>query len=177
MNKPYNRRHDRVIVTVKAKRDKEIAKFSLAEHKVYFLDLVREIDQKKLAIWAIDCVKRVMLYFEETNPVDDRPRKAIETLQKWIETGEFKMKEIRKASLDSHAAARDVGEDNSARSVARAAGQAVATAHVPTHSIGAAIYALQAIHRASKPSEADSFVLKERNWQYQHLIKLRDQEV
>ncbi|OGB63001.1 hypothetical protein A2X44_03250 [candidate division CPR3 bacterium GWF2_35_18] len=39
---------------------------------------------------------------------------------------------IRKASLDSHAAARDVGEDNPARSSARSAGQAVATAHVKT---------------------------------------------
>ena len=41
---------------------------------------------------------------------------------------------IRKASLESHTAARDVGENNAARSAACAAGQAVATAHVPTHS-------------------------------------------
>jgi len=79
---------------------------------------------------------------------------------------------IRKASLDSHAAAREVGEDNAARSAARAAGQAVATAHVPTHSIGAANYALQAIHRATDSSDADATVAKERDWQYQHLLKL-----
>ncbi|MEO8613477.1 MAG: putative immunity protein, partial [Chloroflexota bacterium] len=75
-------------------------------------------------------------------------------------------------SLDSHAAARDVGEDNPARSAARAAGQAVATAHVPIHSIGAAIYGLQAIHRATNPIDADAAVAKERNWQYQHLLEL-----
>ena len=79
---------------------------------------------------------------------------------------------IRKASLASHAAARDVGEDNAARSSARAAGQAVATAHVPTHSIGAAIYALQAIHRATNSSDADAAVDIERDWQYQQLLEL-----
>jgi len=68
--------------------------------------------------------------------------------------------------------ARDVGEDNPARSVARAAGQAVATAHVPTHSIGAAIYGLQAIHRVSNPADADAAVTQERAWQYQHLLDL-----
>ncbi len=82
-----------------------------------------------------------------------------------------KMAVIRKASLDSYAAAREVGEDNAVRSAARAAGQAVATAHVPTHSIGAAIYALQAIHRAS--CDADAAVAKEREWQHQHLLDLR----
>jgi len=79
---------------------------------------------------------------------------------------------IRKASLDSHAAAREVGEDNSACYAARAAGQAVATAHVPTHSVGAAIYALQAIFRASSSSDTDAAVAKESEWQYRHLLEL-----
>ena len=79
---------------------------------------------------------------------------------------------IRKASLDSHAAARDVGEDSPARSAARAAGQAVATAHVRTHAPGAAIYALQAIHRATSASDADAAVAKEHEWQYQRLLEL-----
>jgi hypothetical protein len=67
-----------------------------------------------------------------------------------------------------------VGEDNAARSAARAAGQAVATAHVPTHSVGAANYALQATHRASNSSDADAATAKERVWQYQHLLELRN---
>ncbi|MBY8991477.1 MAG: hypothetical protein KGD58_12040 [Candidatus Lokiarchaeota archaeon] len=81
---------------------------------------------------------------------------------------------IRKASLDAHAAAREVGEDNAARSAARAVGQTVATTHVKTHSIGAAIYVLQAIHRAAKYSDAYTAVAKEREWQYQHLLSLRE---
>jgi len=149
------------------------SKFSLAKHKGEFVELVKKIDHKTLAIWAIDCAERVLPYFEEKYPEDHRPRQAIETLQTWIDTGAFKMAVIRKASLTSHAAARDVGEDNAARSAAHAAGQAVATAHVPTHSIGAAIYALQAIHRVSNASDADSAVAKERDWQMQHLLELR----
>jgi hypothetical protein len=57
-------------------------------------------------------------------------------------------------------------------SAARAAGQAVATAHVPTHSLGAANYALQAIYRVTDPAEADAAVAKERDWQYRRLREL-----
>jgi len=153
---------------------KEKPKFSVTHKDESIVELVRKTDQKTLAIWAFDCVERVMPYFEEKYPEDQRPRKAIETLRKWIRNGIFKMADIRKASLDAHAAAREVGEDNGARSAARAAGQAVATAHVPTHSIGAANYALQAIHRAATPSDADAAIAKERDWQYQHLLELRN---
>ncbi len=148
-------------------------KFSLAHYKKAFMDQVAQTDQKTLAIWTIECVERVMPYYEKEHPEDQRPRKALETLQTWIETGEFKMATIRGASLSSHAAARELGEDNAARSVARAAGQAVATAHVPTHSIGGAIYALQAIHRASDASEAEAAVAKELMWQLKRLLELR----
>jgi hypothetical protein len=148
-------------------------KFSLAQYKDEFVELVRKTDKKTLAVWAVDCTMRVLPYFEEKYPEDNRPRKAIETLQTWIKTGVFKMAVIRKASLDSHAAAREVGEDSPARSAARSAGQAVATAHVAAHSIGAAIYALQAIYRAS----SDAAIAKERDWQYKHLSRLREKSV
>jgi hypothetical protein len=153
---------------------KEKPKFSVTFKDESLVELVRKTDHKTLALWAVDCVERVMPYFEEKYPEEHRPRKAIETLQEWIHTGAFKMADIRKASLDAHAAARDVGEDNAARSAARAAGQAVATAHVPTHSIGAVNYAAQAVHRAANASDADAKVAKEREWQYQHLLELRN---
>ena len=147
-------------------------KFSLKQHKDEFLELVKETDHKTLAVWAIDCAERVLPYFEGKYPEDHRPRNAIETLQIWINTGVFKMAVIRKASLASHASAREVGEDNPARSAARAAGQAVATAHVPTHSIGSAIYALQAISRAADSSDVDAVLVKEQEWQHRHLLEL-----
>src|SRR5258708_35599848 len=130
------------------------SKFSIAHKDDEMLVLIKNTDHKTLAVWAIDCAERVLPYFEETFPDDHRPRNAIETLQVWIKSGVFKMAVIRKASLDSHAAAREVGEDNAARSAARAAGQAVATAHVPSHSYGPAVYAQQAIPRATNPAEA-----------------------
>ena len=148
------------------------SKFSLTQHETVFANLVKETDHKTLAIWAIDCAERVLPYFEEQYPDDLRPRQAIITLQTWINTGVFRMAVIRKASLDSHAAAREVGDDNPARSAARAAGQAVATAHVYTHAPGAALYALQAIHRANNATDADSAVAQERDWQYQRLLEL-----
>jgi hypothetical protein len=149
------------------------SKFSLAWEDKALTELIDNTDQKTLALWAIDCAERVMPYFEENYPEDNRPRNAIETLKKWIETGVFKMAGLRKASLVSQAAAREVGEDSPARSAARAAGQAVATAHVPRHAYGPAIYAQQAIHRATDGSEADVAAAQERDWQYQHLHDLR----
>ncbi len=152
---------------------KEKSKFSLARKDESIAELVGKTDHKTLAVWAVDCVERVMPYFEEKYPEDHRPRKAIEALRKWIRTGIFRMADVRKAALDAHAAARGVGEDNAARSAARAAGQAVATAHVPAHSVGAANYSLQAIHRAANSSDVDAAIAKERDWQYRHLLELR----
>ena len=149
------------------------SKFSLVPHKAYFLELVEHTDQKILAAWAIECAERVLPYFEQHDPQDRRPQIALETLQTWIDTGVFRMAVIRSASLGSHASAREVGADNPARSAARAAGQAVATAHVPVHAIGAAIYALQAVYRAVTEADADAAVMRERDWQYQRLLELR----
>lgn len=148
---------------------KEI-RFSITHPDEEMRDLVAKTNQKTLAIWAIDCAERVLPYFEEKYPKDLRPRNAINTLQEWINTGKFSMSIIRKASLDAHAAARDVDEDNSARSAARAAGQAVATAHVPRHAYGPAIYGQQAVFRATNSLDE---VAKERTWQYEHLQELR----
>lgn len=150
------------------------SRFSLTQVDSRLADLVTQTDHKTLAAWAIDCAERVLPYFEDQYPQDSRPRDAINALQQWLRTGVFEMAVIRKASLDAHAAAREVGEDSPARSAARAAGQAVATAHVRTHAGGAAIYALQAIHRVSSADEVVAALAREREWQYQQLLKLRE---
>lgn len=154
-------------------------KFSIARKDPDMLDLVNKTDKKVLAVWAIDCAERVLPYFEKRYPKDKRPRVALDTLREWIKTGIFKMSVIRKASLDSHASAREVGEDNSSRSACRACGQAVATAHVARHSYGSAIYAQQAIYRAidsvnvKTVNDIEAAIKKERDWQYNHLLLLR----
>lgn len=149
------------------------SKFSVTHKDEAIFKLVKTTDHRTLAVWAVDCVERVMPYFEAKYPEDRRPRNAIVKCREWIRTGVFKMADIRRASLASHAAAREVGQDNAARSAARAAGQTVATAHVPTHSIGAANYALQAVYRAAAPSAADAAVARERDWQHKRLLELR----
>ena len=133
-------------------------------------------DQRALALWAADCAKRVLPFFEKAYPKDNRPRKAIEVLHKWIRTGVFKMEEIRGASLAAHASARKAKENSPARFVARAAGQAVATAHVSQHAFGAAYYALKSI-AAADPLNAEEKVAKEFKWQSRHIAKNLRQEV
>jgi hypothetical protein len=118
-------------------------------------------DHKALAVWAAQCAEHVLRLFEKQHPQDPRPRKAIDALRTWIRTGEFSMAVIRRASLDAHAAARAAGPGTAACFAARAAGQAVATAHVPSHCIGAAWYGAKAADAAES--------LAERQWQRKRL--------
>ena len=134
------------------------------------VELVGRIGQRDLCIWVMACVERVMPYFEADFGWDRRPREALDVLQAWIDSGCFQMAVIRGAALGAHAAAREVGEDNPARSVARSAGQAVATAHVAAHALAAANYALQAIHRVADASACEAMVDAERDWQYRELL-------
>jgi hypothetical protein len=135
-------------------------------------ELVIKTHHKTLAIWAADCAERVLSYFEEKYPEDTRPRKAIEACREWVRTGVFRMSDVRKTALAAHAAAREVMEDNAARSAARAAGQALATAHVPSHALAAAIYAVTAVRDATNSPDVDIATIKERDWQYKHLLRL-----
>jgi hypothetical protein len=120
-------------------------------------------DQRTMARWALDCAERVLPIFEVVRPGDVRPRQAIQTGRDWVSTGEFSMAVIRKASLDAHAAAKET-TDPAAVAAARAAGQAVATAHVAQHAYGGAYYALRAIAARSSDGNADD-AFAEREWQ------------
>ena len=133
-------------------------------------------DQRALAAWAADCAERVLPLFENAFPKDDRPRKAIQACRTWIRTGVFKMAEIRGASLSAHDAARDAKENDAACFAAHAAGQAVATAHVPQHAYGGAYYALKAI-AAIDPANAEVNIAKERSWQSRQLPKHLRQQI
>ncbi len=127
-------------------------------------------DQKLLAVWAITCAERVLPLFEKIKLKDKRPRNALQICRKWIHTGIFSMKEIRGASLEAHAAAREVKEKNEAACfAARACGQAVATAHVPQHAFGPAYYSLKII--ALNPINLENRIKKELEWQTKKLPK------
>lgn len=124
-------------------------------------------DQRRMAIWALDCAERVLPAFHAARPDDARPGQAIEVGRTWVRTGEFSMATIRAASLNAHAAAKDT-DDPAAIAAAHAAGQAVATAHVPQHAYGGAYYALRAVV-AQHPSDPAEHVHRERAWQAQQL--------
>jgi hypothetical protein len=146
---------------VKTELDKQIA------------DLAAQTDQKTLATWACDCVERVLPYFEKKRPEDKRPRLAIEAARVWARDGVFRMADVRRVALAAHSGAREVEEDDAARSAAHGAGQALATAHVPSHAIAAAVYAATAVRDSVDAAEAAAAVTRERAWQYQRLIELR----
>lgn len=148
-------------------------KFSLTIPDVALEQLVSQASHQTLAIWAKDCALRVQPLLDAEFPTEERPRQALETLQDWIETGQFRMSVIRSASLNALAAARQIDAESPARSAARSAGQAAATAHVPTHALGTAKYAQQAVFRAAaKPEEGLAAAAKERYWQFRHLEEL-----
>jgi hypothetical protein len=151
----------------------KIPKMVKTELDEQIAELVGVADQQSVVTWACDCAQRVLPYFEEMYPEDDRPRLAIAAGRAWVRTGVFRMADIRKASLDSHAAARDAQEYNAARSAARAAGQAVAAAHVAGHAIAAAIYAATAVRDGVETASDGATVAAEREWQYRHLLELR----
>jgi hypothetical protein len=109
-----------------------------------------DADHRLLAVWAAVCAQHVLHFFEQAQPGDDRPRRAIEQAHAWVR-GEIRMREARKAAFAANAAAREVS--GAAKLAALAAGQAAAVAHVAAHELGAAAYAIRAA-RAAAPEEA-----------------------
>jgi len=126
-------------------------------------------DKRVLALWAADCAERVLPFFEEAAFGDDRPRTAIAECRRYAATGVFRMADIRRRSLDAHAAAKHV-QEMSAAYAAHAAGQAVATAHVPTHAFGCSVYALRAV--AARSNNTDDGLAGELAWQLEQLRRL-----
>lgn len=104
--------------------------------------LLEKDEHRRLAAWAADVAEGALQWFEDGRD-DPRPREAIETARAWSR-GEVPVGAAQKASVAAHAAAREAN-DPSAIAAARAAGHAVATAHMADHSFGAVIYSLKAV--------------------------------
>ena len=94
--------------------------------------ILQDSDHHLLAVWAADCAQHVLHLFEEIQPNDDRPRRAIELARAWTR-GEITMSLSRAAGGHAMAAARDL--TGAARHAAYAAGQAAAVAHVAAHEL------------------------------------------
>lgn len=123
---------------------------------------LRDSDHRLLAAWAAGCAEHVLHLFEAAQPVDPRPRQAIELARAWVR-GEISMSQSRTAAGHAQAAARDLS--GAARHAAFAAGQAAAVAHVAAHELGAAAYAIKAARAAAQVGEAETAGRLECQWQ------------
>ena len=127
---------------------------------------LQDADHHLLAIWAADCAQHVLHLFEEMQPNDDRPRRAIELARAWAR-GEISMSQARAAGGHAMAAARVLS--GAARHAAYAAGQAAAVAHVAAHELGAAAYAIKAVRAAASKAEGERAGRLECQWQREQL--------
>ena len=127
---------------------------------------LQDSDHHLLAIWAADCAQHVLPFFEEIQPNDNRPRRAIELARAWAR-GEVTMSQARTAAGRANAAARELS--GAARYAAYAAGQAAAVAHVAAHELGAAAYAIKAARAAAPKGGEENAGRLECRWQREQL--------
>jgi hypothetical protein len=123
---------------------------------------LQDADHHLLAIWAADCAQHVLYLFEEMQPNDERPRRAIEAARAWAQ-GEMTMSQSKAAGGHAMAAARNLS--GAARYAAYAAGQAAVVAHVAAHELGAAAYAIKAARQAALEGCVEESGLLECKWQ------------
>ena len=124
----------------------------IAEHRGGLLKKEQHI---QLIKWACKCSEHVLHLFGE--PLDERLNKTLLIAKEWA-NGNASVGDAMKASVGAHAVARESSNPTST-AVARSVGQAVATAHMADHSLGAALYSLKAVKNADKSIDI------ERKWQ------------
>jgi len=123
--------------------------------------LTRE-NHQTLIKWSRECSEHVLCLIDKE--IDKRLMYALNVAKEW-ENDNVPTGVAMKASLGAHAVARQ-SVDPISEAVARSIGQAVATAHMADHSLGAAFYALKAVKIANRDMK------KERDWQIEKLGKL-----
>ncbi len=120
---------------------------------------LKKAQHRQLMQWATVCAEHLLPLLN--GDIDLRLIQALEIAKDWA-AGKTTTGAAMKASLAAHAAAREY-TDPVAIAVARAVGQAVATAHMADHSLGPALYGLKAVKLAG------GSVATERKWQNEHL--------
>lgn len=116
---------------------------------------LKKEQHQQLIKWACDCVEHVLPLLD--GKLDDRLKNALLIAKEW-EKGNATVGDARSAAFGAIALANESSNPISI-AIARAAGQAVATAHMADHSLGAAVYALKAVKNAGKSIDT------ERKWQ------------
>ena len=119
-------------------------------------------EHRQLAQWALACVQHGISVLQAQS-LDERIPEALSVAQRWI-MEHATVGEARKAAAAAHAAARE-SEDAVMQNLARAAGHAVATAHMADHAPGAAAYVL----KACKAVGGEELAAHELEWQQAQL--------
>ncbi len=131
----------------------------IAEHRGGPL---KKEDHHKLIKWAIECSEHVLPLIDKN--IDSRLIHAMLVAKQWEKCNAL-TGDAMKASQAAHTVAREASSPILI-AVARSIGQAVATAHMADHSMGAALYALRAVKFAGKSID------KEKEWQNKKLQQL-----
>jgi hypothetical protein len=113
----------------------------------------------QLIQWACNCAEHVLPLFGDK--MDRRLTNALKVAEEWRQ-GKSSVGDARKAAYDMMALASELSNPT-AIAIARSVGQAVATAHMADHALGAAWYALKAVKSISKSVD------EERQWQEEQL--------
>ena len=130
-------------VKAKAKRKNQI----LFSKDSVLLDelrkLIEQANRRVLVLWALELAEESARVLSEKYPEDHRPREAIAASRAWA-AGEIKMPIAKRAILDCHAMAKELG---SPADIARchAVGQACSVVHTTGHALGYPMYELTAI--------------------------------
>ncbi|MFT4126317.1 MAG: hypothetical protein QM662_08815 [Gordonia sp. (in: high G+C Gram-positive bacteria)] len=124
-----------------------------------------EAERRLVAGWAADCAERVLDLFEADVPADERPRAAIARARAFARGELNTAAEIRRRFEGGVPA--DVLTTPAAGAAARAAGQAVAVAHMGAHALGTAAYAARAAGLGAPDRVAA--VDAEIRWQLAHM--------
>lgn len=119
-------------------------------------------NHRKLIRWARECSEHVLSL--TGGNIDKRLVQAIHVAGEW-EKGNATVGDAMKASSGAHAVARESSNPVST-AIARSIGHTVATAHMADHSLGGAMYALNAVKHAGTSID------EEREWQIKQLQQL-----
>jgi len=115
----------------------------------YLQSLMRLIETQSkitLATWSIDySYTKILPIYEKEFPNDNRCKNALDAAKDWLD-GKVKLPYVKNIILNEcHAAAREADKNPEAQAAARTCGQAAATIHAPTHSLGLALYGALAV--------------------------------
>ena len=130
----------------------------------YLQSLMRLIETQSkttLARWSIDYARtNILPVYEQAYPGDARCEHALDAADDWM-AGKVKLPYVKNIILNEcHAAARESDDNPAAQAAARACGQAAATIHTPTHSLGLALYGALAVayNRLGTDAEWDALL-------------------